>query len=107
MSSQAAKKNRFASRVRAVEDFEVDPSESELLVEADYQADAIESPVRPAMAAVGTKNKTIELRLDTISTLKNAVNWQKIIGDGPQTEKDIIENALNNWFAERGYPRQA
>ena len=103
MSSQAAKKNRFAKRVQAVEDFEPEPAKSEPEPVADETPDKL-SPVRPL---VGTKNKTIELRLDTISTLKNAVNWQKIIGEGPQTEKDIIENALARWFEERGYPRKA
>lgn len=103
MSSQTAKRNRFANRVRAVEDFEPEPVESE-----PAPIDKVPpKPPEPARNALVTKNKTIELRLDTISTLKNAVNWQKLIGDGPQTEKDIIEDALSNWFKERAYPRKA
>ena len=105
MTSQAAKKNRFADRVRAVEDFGL---------ETEPISDGIETePTSPlnkngqATVVVGTKNKTIELRLDTIATLKNAVNWQKILGDDPQTEKDVIEHALKVWFEKCGYPRKA
>lgn len=105
MSSKVAKKNRFANRVRAVEDFEPEPSAFESTNRADEAEPAV--PETPAPTQLGTKNKTIELRLETISTLKNAVNWQKLIGDGPQTEKDIIETALAAWFEDRGYPRRA
>ena len=103
MTSQAAKKNRFAARVQAVDDFEPEPEEPSQSAEVKSDSSA---STESLAKVIGTKNKTIELRLDTIDTLKNAVNWQKLLGDGPQTEKDIIETALAEWFLQRGYPRK-
>lgn len=103
MNSSTAKKNRFADRVRAVKDFEPETA----IQTTDDEAELAKEPTVVQAAVVATKNKTIELRLDTIATLKNAVNWQKLLGDGPQTEKDIIQEALAEWFRERDYPRRA
>ena len=106
MSSQAAKRNRFAERVRAVEDFE---TEVVATVPPNIKAPRLEATTTQSQnrQAVPTKNKTIELRLDTIDTLKNAVNWQKLVGEAPQTEKEVIESALAQWFSKHGYPRKA
>ena len=106
MSSQAAKRNRFAERVRAVEDFE---TETLATVASNVSEPGPEATTLQTQAhqAVPTKNKTIELRLDTIDTLKNAVNWQKLLNEAPQTEKEVIETALAQWFSKHGYPRKA